>query len=114
MQKAGQHLIGEHDFSSFRGCDCQSKTPMRNIHHVKINRQGNLIILDIKANAFLLHMVRNIAGVLMAIGEGKKDPDWAKEVLVSCDRRVAGVTAPAHGLYLAEVYYPDKYHFLAQ
>jgi tRNA pseudouridine38-40 synthase len=110
MFKAAKHLLGEHDFSSFRGCDCQSKTAMRNIHHLHIKRRGKLIILDIKANAFLLHMVRNIAGLLMVIGEGKQEPIWAREVLKNCDRRVAAVTAPAHGLYLTRVYYPDRYN----
>ncbi|KPJ68056.1 MAG: hypothetical protein AMJ43_01215 [Coxiella sp. DG_40] len=111
MQKAARYLIGEHDFSSFRGCDCQSKSPMRNVHYLNIKRSGKLIIIDIKANAFLLHMVRNIAGLLIAIGEGKQQPIWAKQVLESCDRKVAGVTAPACGLYLTKVYYPDKYDF---
>lgn len=105
MHKASQHLLGEHDFSSFRGCDCQSKTPMRNVHSLKVSARGKLVIIDIKANAFLLHMVRNIVGVLMDIGEGKKSPDWTKEVLQACDRRVASVTAPSDGLYLTQVYY---------
>ena len=110
MTKAAQYLIGEHDFSSFRGCDCQSKSPIRKVHHLNVKRSGKLIIIDIKANAFLLHMVRNIAGLLIAIGEGKQQPIWAKQVLETCDRQVAGVTAPACGLYLTKVYYPDKYN----
>ena len=110
MSKAAQYLLGEYDFSSFRGCDCQSKTPMRNIHNIHIKRRGKLIILDITANAFLLHMVRNIAGLLIAIGEGKQEPIWAREVLQSCDRQVAAATASAHGLYLTRVYYPDRYN----
>lgn len=105
MHAAGQYLIGEHDFSSFRGCDCQSKTPMRNVHSVIVKRRGNLVIIDIKANAFLLRMVRNIAGLFLAIGEGKQKPLWVKEVLQACDRTVAGKTAPACGLYLMQVYY---------
>lgn len=110
MQKAAHYLIGEHDFSSFRGCDCQSKSPMRNVHHLNIKRSGKLIVIDIKANAFLLHMVRNIAGLLIAIGEGKQEPIWAKHVLETCDRKISGVTALACGLYLTKVYYPDKYN----
>ncbi len=105
MHEAAQHLIGEHDFTSFRGCDCQSKTPMRNVHHIKVKRQGKLVIIDIKANAFLMHMVRNIAGVLMEIGEGKQPPNWTADVLKACDRRAASVTAPSDGLYLLRVYY---------
>jgi tRNA pseudouridine38-40 synthase len=105
MQEAAQYLIGEHDFSSFRSCDCQSKSPMRNVHAIKIQRKNKLVIIDIKANAFLQHMVRNIAGLLMAIGQGAYKPLWAQEVLKSCNRRVAAKTASASGLYLAKVYY---------
>jgi tRNA pseudouridine38-40 synthase len=78
---------------------------MRNVHHLKVIRRGNFVILDIKANAFLLHMVRNIVGCLMAIGEEKYPPIWIHEVLQKCDRRAAEVTAPSDGLYLAKVYY---------
>lgn len=105
MHEAAQHLIGENDFTSFRGCDCQSKTPMRNVHHIKVKRLGKLAIIDIKANAFLMHMVRNIAGVLMEIGEGKQPVAWTADVLKACDRRAAGITAPSDGLYLMQVYY---------
>jgi tRNA pseudouridine38-40 synthase len=111
MSEAAQYLIGEHDFSSFRGCDCQAKSPMRNVQYLNIKREKKLIILDIKANAFLMHMVRNIAGLLMAIGECKHDPIWAREVLQACDRRVAGITAPACGLYLTRVHYPEQYNW---
>jgi tRNA pseudouridine38-40 synthase len=111
MFEAAQYLIGEHDFSSFRGCDCQAKTPMRHVQYLNIKREKKLIILDIKANAFLMHMVRNIAGLLMAIGECKHDPIWAREVLQACDRRVAGITAPACGLYLTRVHYPEQYNW---
>lgn len=106
MHQAAQHLVGKHDFSSFRGCTCQAHSPIRDVHFVNVRCANNLIIIDIKANAFLLHMVRNVAGVLLAIGEGKKSPEWAAEVLKVCDRTVAGITAPPHGLYFQEVYYP--------
>jgi tRNA pseudouridine38-40 synthase len=110
MSHAAKFLLGGHDFSSFRGCDCQAKTPFRNIQHLQVMCKGKLIIVDIKANAFLLHMVRNIVGLLMVIGEGKMEPEWAKEVLEACDRRVAAATAAANGLYLTRVYYPDRYN----
>lgn len=109
MHTAGAYLLGEHDFSSFRGIDCQAKTPIRTIQTLNVSRRQNFIILDIKANAFLHHMVRNIAGVLMIIGEGKKPPQWAKEVLVAQDRKAASITAPPNGLYLMEVEYPEQF-----
>ncbi len=110
MREAAQCLIGENDFSSFRGSGCQSKTAMRNVIAVTIKRKAKLVVIDIKANAFLLHMVRNIAGLLIDIGRGKQQSNWAKEVLDARDRRVAAATASAAGLYLTRVYYPDKYN----
>lgn len=109
MHEAAQQLLGENDFTSFRGAACQSSTPMRNLMHLSVTRQGDFVILDITANAFLLHMVRNIAGVLQAIGEGVKPVEWAAQVLASKDRKLAGVTAHADGLYLVKVAYPDHY-----
>lgn len=110
MHTAGQYLLGELDFSSFRSAFCQSTTPMRNVHHLKVTRRNDLIIIDIKANAFLQHMVRNISGLLIAIGEGKHPPEWAKEVLAKRDRRVSAPAAPASGLYLTKIYYPAIYN----
>jgi len=106
MQKAGNYLIGEQDFSSFRSADCESKTPMRNVMQIDIKKENNLIFIDIEANAFLHHMVRNIVGTLIRIGRGFKTPEWMQEVLLAKDRRFAGETAPAHGLYLLKVTYP--------
>lgn len=109
MREAAAFLIGEHDFTAFRASECQSKTPMRNLHRLDVWRRGDLVLIEAQANAFLHHMVRNIAGVLMAIGMGKARPSWAGEVLASCDRTQGGVTAPPDGLYLAEVQYPDQF-----
>lgn len=108
MNEAGQALIGERDFSSYRGAACQSSTPMRNVMALSVQRQGELVIMEIEANAFLLHMVRNIAGVLMEIGEGRKPVAWAGDVLEQRDRTRAGITALPHGLYLAGVSYPKS------
>ena len=113
MHEAAQHLLGEQDFSSFRGAGCQSNTPMRNISHIKVDRFGGFVIVDIKANAFLLHMVRNIVGVLLEVGEGQRKPDWVKHLLAQKDRREGGITAPPDGLYLLEVEYPEKYELPA-
>jgi len=109
MHEAGQQLLGENDFTSFRGATCQSSTPMRNVQALSIKRQDDFVIMDIQANAFLLHMVRNIAGTLMEIGEGGKPVSWAGEVLAMKDRTQAGATAPPDGLYLAGVVYPDEF-----
>jgi tRNA pseudouridine38-40 synthase len=105
MQAGAQHLVGEHDFTSFRAAECQSRTPMRNVYEIAIERRGELVLLTVLANAFLHHMVRNIAGVLLAIGSGKEASGWAAQVLAMRDRTRGGVTAPAAGLYLAGVRY---------
>lgn len=111
MQLAASYLIGEQDFSSFRSSQCNSKSPMRNVTEILIRRQGDFIILDVEANAFLHHMVRNIAGSLMKVGSGLKDPSWMREVLEARSRKVAAETAPAEGLYLIQVRYPGEYIF---
>lgn len=109
MQRAGQALIGEHDFSSFRAAECQARHPIRDIHEITVHRHGDSVVLDVVANAFLHHMVRNIAGVLMTIGDGDRPVEWAQEVLERRDRTQAGVTAPAEGLYLLAVRYPERF-----
>lgn len=111
MQEAGQYLLGEQDFSSFRSAECESKTPMRNVHSVDVFRSGDYVVIDIQANAFLHHMVRNIVGVLMRIGAGFNEPEWMQTVLAAKDRRKAADTAPAAGLYLTQVFYPLPYSF---
>ncbi|MCA0403961.1 MAG: tRNA pseudouridine(38-40) synthase TruA [Proteobacteria bacterium] len=112
MQEAGQYLLGENDFTSFRSVECQSHTPMRNVHQLEVSRKGDLVIIDITANAFLHHMVRNIAGVLMAVGSNKKPVGWVKEVLDAKDRRLGAETAPPYGLYLVAVTYPNEFSLI--
>jgi|TARA_B100002003_G_scaffold128795_1_gene119084 tRNA pseudouridine38-40 synthase len=107
MNKSAQALVGENDFSSFRAASCQSRTAARNIHHISVERSGELVVIDIAANAFLHHMVRNIAGVMLDIGAGEKPASWAGELLALRDRNRASVTAPPNGLYLIQVDYPD-------
>lgn len=109
MHKAGQFLLGEQDFTSFRSVECQSKTPMRNVTSLCVTRYHEYVVIHIQANAFLHHMVRNIAGVLMNVGAGKKQAQWVKEVLMARDRRQGAETAPPYGLYLTEVYYPEEF-----
>ncbi len=112
MQAAAGYLLGEHDFSSFRAYGCQAKSPVRTVHELKLSRSGEhgeFIMLDIEANAFLHHMVRNIVGVLSAIGAGERPVEWAREVLEYRDRKLGGVTAPPYGLYLVGVEYPEEF-----
>lgn len=109
MHEAGQALLGTHDFSSFRALGCQARSPVRTVTHLAVQRSGDLVELRVTANAFLHHMVRNIAGVLLAIGRGDEEVSWAREVLGQRDRTRAGITAPPDGLYLAGVSYPPAY-----
>nr|VFJ44104.1 MAG: tRNA pseudouridine38-40 synthase [Candidatus Kentron sp. DK] len=109
MRAGAGYLLGEHDFSTFRAAACQAASPIRTIHALEITRHGERIRIDVVANAFLHHMVRNIAGVLMAIGTGKREPEWAGWILAARDRTRGAVTAPAEGLYLAGVEYPEQF-----
>jgi tRNA pseudouridine38-40 synthase len=109
MHAAGQYLIGELDFSAYRGATCQSKTPMRCVTELTVRRHGGLVVMDIEANAFLLHMVRNIMGVLLVIGEGRAPPAWARQVLDGRDRTQGAKTAPPTGLSLIKVRYPARF-----
>jgi len=109
MQVAAKYLLGEHDFTSFRATECQAKSPMRELRALEVVRQDEFVHIRAHANAFLQHMVRNLAGVLMTIGAGEREPDWAREVLKARDRRAGGVTAAADGLYLREIEYPETF-----
>lgn len=113
MRQGARYLLGEHDFSSFRAVACQAKSPVRTVHRLDVVRSGDLIYLDIEANAFLHHMVRNVAGVLMTVGRGDRPAGWVDEVLQHRDRTRGGVTAPAGGLYLVGVRYPRQYDIAA-
>jgi len=109
MQRAAAFLVGTHDFSAYRAMQCQAKSPVRELRRLSVIRQGEFVIVDASANAFLHHMIRNIAGVLMDIGAGERAVEWAREVLARRDRTQGGITAPPHGLYLAAVEYPERY-----
>jgi tRNA pseudouridine38-40 synthase len=109
MQTAAEQLIGTHDFTSFRAIGCQAKSPVRTLTRLELSKNGDIISLELEANAFLHHMVRNIAGVLISIGCGDRPVNWAKEVLEYRDRTLGGVTAPPQGLYLTGVGYPSEY-----
>jgi tRNA pseudouridine38-40 synthase len=116
MSRAASLLEGEHDFSAFRGTGCGAKTTVRTVHSITLARydsidfmtakiQGDFIKIRIEANAFLRHMVRNIVGTLTEVGKGKIPPAQVKNILASCDRRMAGPTAPAKGLFLEKIFY---------
>ena len=107
MRDAAVHLHGEHDFSAFRAAGCQALTPDREVFELTVERHGEWVVVTVRANAFLQHMVRNIVGMLVAIGAGDQQPGWARQVLQSLDRTRGGVAAPAHGLSLIEVRYPE-------
>nr|WP_282571234.1 tRNA pseudouridine(38-40) synthase TruA [Methylonatrum kenyense] len=109
MQRAGAALVGEHDFTSYRAIGCQARHARRCITRLQVTADGPFIYLDVAANAFLHHMVRNIAGVLMTIGAGEAAPEWAAQVLAARDRTAGGVTAPAAGLYMVAVDYPQRF-----
>lgn len=109
MREAAQVFLGTHDFSAFRARQCQAKSPIKTVHHLELLQHGRFIVLDIRANAFLHHMVRNIAGVLMTIGAGERPVEWAGQVLRTGVRRTGGVTAHPYGLYLVQVDYPEEF-----
>ena len=108
MHAAAQDLLGEHDFSAFRAAGCQASSPVRTITAISVRRDGDWLTVEVTANAFLQHMVRNITGTLVAIGEGERVAEWAGEVLESRDRKQGGMAAPAQGLTLVRVTYPDN------
>lgn len=109
MQKAADSLLGSHDFSAYRAVACQAKSPVRELRRLAVGRSGEWLWLDVAADGFLHHMVRNLAGVLMKIGAGLAPPGWAREVLETRDRTRGGITAPPHGLYLARVEYGPEF-----
>ena len=109
MHEAAQALPGERDFSSFRAAECQSRTPMRRMIEVGVTRRDDVVEIRVRANAFLHHMVRNIAGSLLLVGAGERPEAWVAEVLGGRDRTRAGPTAPAQGLYFAGVEYPAEF-----
>lgn len=109
MQQAADYLLGEHDFSSFRGSECQAHSPLRTLFELNIQRDGDFIYFDLTANAFLMHMVRNIVGTLMQVGTGQRSAEWVAIVLAARRREMAGITAPPDGLYLTHVEYPADF-----
>jgi tRNA pseudouridine38-40 synthase len=106
MHEAAQALLGEHDFSAFRALSCQAAHPRRTVLAASVRREGEQLFVDIEANAFLHHMVRNIVGSLLPIGRGERPVAWMADLLAGCDRQLAGPTAPASGLTFVGPRYP--------
>ena len=113
MAQAAATLVGTHDFTSFRAAGCQAKSPIRTVTELTVRRCEDWLRIDVRANAFLQHMVRNVAGVLIAVGQGEAEVDWPARLLEVRDRREAAMTAPAGGLYLVDVRYPPPHDHLA-
>lgn len=109
MRAAAKHLLGTHDFSAFRAAECQAKSPVKTMHDIRIERHGDLIVVTLTANAFLHHMVRNIVGSLIVVGNGNQAPDWVAGILESRDRSLAAPTFMPDGLYLAKIAYDAKW-----
>jgi len=109
MQEGGRALLGEHDFSAFRAAECQSKSPIRRVDHLEVSREGELVHIDVAANAFLHHMVRNIAGLLIEVGRGARSPADVKTLLEGRDRRRNAPTANPEGLCLRRIDYPAAF-----
>ena len=109
MSKAAHCLVGKHDFSSYRALNCQAKNPIRTVYDLVVTRKNEFILIDIHADGFLHHMVRNIAGVLIDIGKGEQEVSWSKEILDQRNRTQGGVTAKASGLYLVKVHYDESF-----
>ncbi len=109
MKRAAECLIGEHDFTSFRSSECQSKTPVKTMYSIEIHSDEPWLYFKIKGNAFLHHMVRNLVGSFIQIGIGKQKSEWMAEVLVAKDRSIAAPTFSPAGLYLAQIAYPEQF-----
>ncbi|MBV1777179.1 tRNA pseudouridine(38-40) synthase TruA [Burkholderiaceae bacterium DAT-1] len=109
MQAAANHLLGEHDFSSFRAADCQAKSPIKVMHQFDLQRVGDLIICDTSASGYLHHMVRNIMGTLVHIGKGAQPPEYMKQLIAVRNRTIAPPTFMPDGLYFTGVTYPDSF-----
>jgi tRNA pseudouridine38-40 synthase len=109
MHAAAQVLVGEHDFSAFRAIECQAKSPRRHVESLDVTRDAEWLTIAVTANAFLHHMVRNMAGLLISVGHGESAPERVPAVLSSRDRKTNAATAPPDGLYLAAVRYPAEF-----
>jgi tRNA pseudouridine38-40 synthase len=109
MRRAAQHLLGEHDFSAFRASECQAKSPVKTLAQLDISQQGDMIVFDLTADAFLHHMVRNIIGCLVYVGKGKHPPQWMQTVLDGRSRLQAAPTFAPDGLYLRRIAYDAKW-----
>ena len=114
MHEAAQALHGEHDFSAFRTVHCQAPHARRDLQAISVRRDGDKVVIDVQANAFLHHMVRNIVGSLLEVGAGEQPGSWIAELLAGRDRTVAGPTAPSAGLVFLGPLYPPRWGLPAE
>ncbi|MCD0506032.1 tRNA pseudouridine(38-40) synthase TruA [Bordetella petrii] len=109
MRQAAAALLGEHDFSSFRSSQCQARHPVRTLHRLDIDERGSFLVFTLRANAFLHHMVRNLMGALLQVGQGRQKADWMRVLLAARDRRLGAATFSPDGLYLSSIEYPPEF-----
>ena len=109
MRQAAQALLGEHDFSSFRSAQCQARHPVRTLQRLDIDERGPFVVFTLRANAFLHHMVRNLVGALLQVGQGRESATWMAQLLQARDRRLGAPTFMADGLYLCAIEYAESY-----
>jgi len=109
MRAGAELLVGEQDFSAFRAAECQAKTPVKTLHEAQVRREGDCIVFDFRASAFLHHMVRNMVGALVYVGKGAHAPEWIAELIASRNRGLAAPTFSPHGLYLSGVEYEARW-----
>jgi tRNA pseudouridine38-40 synthase len=109
MERAAAHLVGEHDFSSFRAAQCQAKSPIKTLTRITVSQRGPYWRFEFEANAFLHHMIRNIMGCLLSVGQGAHNPEWILEVLAARNRDAAAPTFSPDGLYFMGPVYEDRY-----
>jgi len=109
MRRATAILHGEHDFSAFRAAECQAKSPVKQLHRAEVRRHGEFVLFEFCANAFLHHMVRNLVGSLVYVGQAKHPPEWIAELLEQKDRTCAAPTFAPDGLYLTDVHYDARW-----
>lgn len=109
MNEAAAYLIGQHDFSAFRAAECQARSPIKDMRVARIERRGDYLLCDFRADGFLHHMVRNIMGCLVHVGAGARPSEWLRDILLGCDRTMAAATFDAAGLYLTHIRYPSRF-----
>ena len=108
MHRAAQHLVGRHDFTTFRSAHCQAKDPVKTLDRLDVRREGECVIVEAAARSFLHHQVRSMVGTLSLVGIGQWEEEKLAQVLAACDRQQLGLNAPPDGLYFVRADYPGE------